>query len=78
VSTLECAFFGTLGKEAERRTSKNDIWQQQDGKQRAGLSCMSWHCRVSAIGRGKPKRNTRAASRGATSGDGFYSDEISL
>lgn len=31
-------------------------WTGQDGAQRHGLSCMSWHTRLSQIGRQKPKR----------------------
>jgi single-strand DNA-binding protein len=31
-------------------------WSGQDGAQRHGLSCMSWHTRLSQIGRQKPKR----------------------
>lgn len=30
-------------------------WTDRDGKQRHGLSIMSWHCRLSQIGRAKPK-----------------------
>jgi single-stranded DNA-binding protein len=31
-------------------------WTAQDGAKRHGLSCMSWHTRLSHIGRQKPKR----------------------
>jgi single-stranded DNA-binding protein len=31
-------------------------WRGQDGAQRHGLSCMSWHTRLAQIGRQKPKR----------------------
>jgi single-stranded DNA-binding protein len=31
-------------------------WTGQDGAQRHGLSCMSWHARLAQIGRQKPKR----------------------
>jgi single-strand DNA-binding protein len=37
-------------------------WTGQDGVKRSGLSCMSWHTRLSEIGRNKPKRNARPAS----------------
>jgi single-stranded DNA-binding protein len=30
-------------------------WTGQDGAKRHGLSCMSWHCRLSQIGRNKVK-----------------------
>ena len=33
-----------------------DKWKGQDGAERVGFSCMSWHCRVAQIGRNKPKR----------------------
>jgi single-stranded DNA-binding protein len=35
-------------------------WSRQDGVKRHGLSMMSWHCRLSQIGRNRPKR-ARAA-----------------
>jgi single-stranded DNA-binding protein len=113
--TIEAAFFGTLGRDAEAKTSKNgnpylrfsardgdgdaaqwitvmyfgedaaelapkmlkgarvyvegslrlDTWEQ-DGKQRAGLSVMSFHCRIPAIGRNKPKRERKADNDRAT------------
>ncbi len=31
-------------------------WSGQDGAQRHGLSCLSWHTRLAQIGRHKPKR----------------------
>lgn len=33
-----------------------DEWTAQDGSKRHGLSTVSWHCRLSEIGRNKPKR----------------------
>jgi single-stranded DNA-binding protein len=128
---IEAAFFGTLGRDAESKTSKNgkpylrfsardgdgdaaqwitvmyfgqdagdlapkmlkgiriyvegslrlDTWEQ-DGKPRAGLTVMSFHCRIAAIGRNRPKRekpdqapnNRKTAS---PSGDRpFFNDEI--
>jgi single-stranded DNA-binding protein len=58
-----------------------DQWTAQDGNKRAGLSCMSWHCRLSQIGRNKPKRprattkqtNNQAAPAQAR---GEFNDEI--
>ncbi|HZR74556.1 single-stranded DNA-binding protein [Bradyrhizobium sp.] len=35
-----------------------DEWTAQDGAKRHGLSAASWHCRLSQIGRNKPKRET--------------------
>jgi single-stranded DNA-binding protein len=34
-----------------------DEWTGQDGAQRHGLSAVAWHCRLSQIGRNKPKRD---------------------
>jgi len=102
--TIEVAAFGTLGRDAERKTSKNgrpylrlnvacgegdatqwvsatvfderaiavtdklvkgrvylegklslNEWTASDGTTRTGLSIMSWHCRLSQIGRAKTK-----------------------
>jgi single-stranded DNA-binding protein len=58
---------------------KIDEWTGADGAKRHGLSCMSWHCRLSEIGRNKPKRQRKAApappspQRGR---DDFYSDPV--
>lgn len=111
--SIEAAFFGVLGRDAEQKTSKAgkqylrlnvrvgdgdgaqwvnvmafdpkaievadkmlkgarayvegslrlDQWEQQDGTKRAGLSVMSWHCRLAAIGRNrKPKVNVAGGS----------------
>ncbi|MGA8699357.1 MAG: single-stranded DNA-binding protein [Xanthobacteraceae bacterium] len=104
--SIEAALFGTLGRDAESKTSKAgkaylrlnvayesgdatqwvnvmafdpraienaagfvkgarcyvegklslSEWTSQDGTTHHGLSLMSWHCRLSAIGRAKPKR----------------------
>jgi single-stranded DNA-binding protein len=104
---IECAFFGSLVRDAEVKVSKGgkqylrlnvrvengdaaqfinttvfdteaigaadtlkkgskvyfegklslDEWTAQDGQKRAGLSCVSFHCRLSQIGRNKPKRD---------------------
>jgi single-stranded DNA-binding protein len=32
---------------------KLDEWAGHDGTERHGLSCMSWHCRIAAIGQNK-------------------------
>ena len=105
MSGIEAAFFGSLSRDAELKTSKAgkrylrlnvrvgdgedvqwlgvmafdekaieaaekltksarvyiegrisiDEWTGQDGAKRSGLSCLSWHCRLSQIGRNKPK-----------------------
>jgi single-stranded DNA-binding protein len=104
--SIECAFFGSLGRDAEAKTSKAgkayvrlnvrvgdgdagqwitatvfdteaievadklvkgarvylegrlalDEWTAQDGSKRHGLSVMSWHCRLSQIGRNKSQK----------------------
>src|ERR1700687_851495 len=41
-------------------TVKLDEWTGQDGAKRHGLSLMSWHCRLSQIGRNRPSRAARA------------------
>jgi single-stranded DNA-binding protein len=37
---------------------KLDEWTAQDGTKRHGLSVMSWHCRLAAIGRNRPAKRT--------------------
>jgi single-stranded DNA-binding protein len=54
----------------EGRVEINE-WSGQDGAKRHGLSCLSWHCHLSAIGRNRPKRKPDADDdrpRGAGSG----------
>jgi single-stranded DNA-binding protein len=51
-----------------------DEWTAQDGTPRHGLSIMSWHCRLSQIGRNKPVRDPASAS--STAND--LNDEIPL
>jgi single-stranded DNA-binding protein len=46
----------------EGRLSVNE-WSGQDGVKRHGLSVMSWHCRLSEIGRHKPKRETQKSKQ---------------
>ena len=122
--SIEAALFGTLGRDAEPKTSKNgkaylrwnvavsegetttwvnvtsfdpkaiengagyvkgsrvyvegklslSEWTGHDGAQHHGLSILSWHCRLSEIGRAKPKRK-KPKLQPAPSGDEF-SDEI--
>ena len=44
-------------------------WTDRDGKPRHGLSIMSWHCRLSRIGRNKPDRNKKEREFGSVSGN---------
>jgi single-stranded DNA-binding protein len=135
MSGIEAAFFGTLGRDAERKVSasgkpylplnvrvgdqdgaqwvnamafdQNAIdmadrfikgakvyiegrlsvteWTGQDGKQRHGLSCMAWHCRLSQIGRQKskparhkpaPVKKDEAAQGARGQSNAFFSDEV--
>ena len=41
-------------------TLKLDAWTDKVGAQRHGLSLMSWHCRLSQIGRNRPRRSDSA------------------
>jgi single-strand DNA-binding protein len=41
-------------------TLKLDEWTGQDGAKRHGMSLMSWHCRLSQIGRNRPRRPATA------------------
>lgn len=66
----------------EGKLSSNE-WTDKDGAKRQGLSVLSWHCRLSEIGRNKkpqPKRNgdakPPAQDKSAAAGGGFYNDEI--
>jgi single-strand DNA-binding protein len=122
--SIECAFFGTLGRDGESKTSKTgkpylrlnirvgdgdsaqwvnatmfdpsaiaeanklvkgarvylegrlalDEWTTQDGSQRHGLSVMSWHCRLSQIGRNRPTRDRPTNGRP----DADLNDDIPL
>jgi single-strand DNA-binding protein len=127
--SIEAAFFGTLGRDAETKTSKTgktylrlnirtgdgdtalwvntmifdpeaiaaadrmlkgakvyvegrlslDEWTGSDGTKRSGLSCMSFHCRLSQIGRNNPKRKSdreATAPYAPGSGPAFYDDNI--
>jgi single-stranded DNA-binding protein len=58
---------------------KIDEWTGADGAKRHGLSCMSWHCRLSEIGRNKPKRERKPADQphpASSRTNNFYNDEI--
>jgi single-stranded DNA-binding protein len=46
-------------------TLKLDEWTGQDGAKRHGLSLMSWHCRLSQIGRNRPKREDKPKAAGS-------------
>jgi single-stranded DNA-binding protein len=134
--SIECALFGTLGRDAESKVSKSgkpylrlnirsgdgdagqwinamtfdpeaialaakfvkgarvylegslklDAWTGADGAQRHGLSAMSWHTRLAAIGRNRRPKQDRVSVAGGTAGDdqqgvpgqggGFHSDDI--
>ena len=57
-----------------------DTWEQQDGTKRSGLSVMSFHCRIPAIGRNKPKKESAEKPTGASApqdkGRDFHDDEM--
>ena len=126
MSAIEVALFGTLGRDAEHKTSKNgkpylrlnvacsegdtttwvgatvfderaiavadqlvkgarvylegrlslNEWTAQDGTTRTGLSVMSWHCRLSQIGRAKTK--SEKPKPAPQSADAPFEDEISF
>lgn len=113
MSAIECAFFGALGRDAERKTSGSgkdylrlnvrvgdgdsvqwinvtafdqdaidttdklvkgarvyiegrlsvSEWTASDGAKRHGLSVMSWHCRLAAIGRNKKSESKREVAK---------------
>ena len=51
-------------------------WAAQDGTTRSGLSVMSWHCRLSQIGRAKTK--SEKPKPAPQSADAPFEDEISF
>lgn len=56
---------------------KIDEWIGSDGAKRHGLSCMSWHCRLSEIGRNRPKRDQNGdPNRSPRPVNEFHNDEI--
>ena len=59
----------------EGRLSLNE-WTAQDGTTRTGLSVMSWHCRLSQIGRAKTK--SEKPKPAPQSADAPFDDEISF
>ena len=54
------------------------VWTAPNGTTRQGLSVMSWHTRLAAIGRAKPKRqkSKSAAPQSAPAGGAPFNDEI--
>jgi single-stranded DNA-binding protein len=125
--SIEAALFGTLGRDAERKTSKNgkpylrlniasgegdatqwvsatvfderaiavadgfvkgarvylegklslNEWTASDGTTRTGLSVLSWHCRLSQIGRAKAKlEKPKPGPPTAPAGAPPFDDEI--
>jgi len=129
--SIETAFFGALGRDAEAKTSKNgknylrlnvragdgddaqwlsvmafdpraieqadkflkgarvyvegrlsaDEWTNAEGVKRFGLSVMSWHCRLSEIGRNKSARKNGdakppAQDKPAAAAGNDFNDEI--
>jgi single-strand DNA-binding protein len=59
----------------EGKLSQNE-WTAQDGTTRSGLSVMSWHCRLSQIGRAKAKlEKPKPAPQSVLAGAAF-DDEI--
>jgi single-stranded DNA-binding protein len=61
-------------------TLRLDEWTDQNGAKRTGLSVMSWHCRLAAIGRNKPKSGRERAEASAyappPATDDFHNDPI--
>ena len=56
-----------------------DKWTAQDGTERHGLSVMSWHCRLSQIGRAKAKlEKPKPAPQSAPAGAPPFDDEITF
>ena len=126
--SIECAFFGALGRDGERKTSKAgkeylrlnirvgdgdaaqwvsvlafdpdaiaaaekmvksarvyvegklsiDEWTAPDGNKKTGISVMSFHCRLSQIGRNKPRpeKHNTDASGASTPAQRDMDDEI--
>jgi Single-strand binding protein family len=55
---------------------KREQWSGQDGVFRHGLSCPSWHTRLSEICRNRPKRECAPELQRAAWGNTFFDDEI--
>jgi single-strand DNA-binding protein len=56
-------------------TLKLDTWEGKDGALRAGLSVMSWHCRLAQIGKNRPPREGARERKPAVAAD-FHDDDI--
>jgi hypothetical protein len=52
-----------------------DEWTNAEGVQKRGLSVMSWHARLSEIGRAKPAP-ARKPKPAAANGEPFHPDPI--
>jgi single-strand DNA-binding protein len=60
----------------EGRLSLNE-WTSADGAKRHGLSCLSWHTRLAAIGRNAPKREaTKEKAAAPRRANDFHNDSI--
>jgi single-strand DNA-binding protein len=55
-----------------------DEWTNAEGVKRFGLSVMSWHCRLSEIGRNKPHKSDNACATAPRSDDLPFNDEINF
>ena len=58
-----------------------DEWTGQDGVKRCGLSVMSWHTRLSQIGRNRPKRDEPRSGRERAAASDYappFNDDISF
>jgi single-stranded DNA-binding protein len=55
---------------------KLDQWTSQDGAAKHGLSCMSWHCHLAAIGHNRPKANSKPQAASPPAGSNEMDDEI--
>jgi single-stranded DNA-binding protein len=54
-----------------------DEWSGQDGVKRHGLSVLSWHTRLSQIGRNKPTRESNKSARDPASANNSTANETS-
>jgi single-stranded DNA-binding protein len=60
-------------------TIRFEEWTAQDGAKRSGLNCISWHCRLSEIGRNRPKSDRKVGddrNRSARPANAFHDDPI--
>jgi single-stranded DNA-binding protein len=54
-------------------------WTAQDGTKRAGLTCIAGHCRLSAIGRNRPKKENskpNSATSPSRPANDFHDDPV--